>query len=127
MAELREAIAIEEQDTGIENDYLLDPALFVEICESLVTYDESSAVVRLAHYTVHEFIRSHCLDKLFSDAKLTKPILSYLSFEYLAKECPDYRIPLQRVQDHPFGNHAAMYWVSHAKRITENLLKYSRK
>jgi len=61
MAELREAIAVIDIETGDEDckdldpDSLMEPQLIIDCCGGLILWESSTDVVGFSHYTVSDF------------------------------------------------------------------------
>lgn len=112
MNALCEALAVEAGDSRIQAEYLLEPFLIVEICESLITYDETTGIVRFNHFTVREFLQRNSIDELLSTNDLAKVCLTYLTFEEFENgPCRKYeKLVTNFHQRHPFGSYAARHW-----------------
>ncbi|KAJ5714648.1 uncharacterized protein N7483_011829 [Penicillium malachiteum] len=80
--ELQHALAIESDESYLDEDNIPDINDLVSICAGLVTIDEQSTVIRLAHYTTQEYFEEN-LDMLFPGAHslLGASCIIYLSFE----------------------------------------------
>ncbi|KAJ5638592.1 hypothetical protein N7528_000982 [Penicillium herquei] len=80
--ELQHALAIESDESYLDEDNIPDINDLVSICAGLVTIDEQSTVIRLAHYTTQEYFEDN-LDRLFPGAHslLGASCIIYLSFE----------------------------------------------
>src|SRR5277367_1337511 len=57
MDELRELIVIEPEDEDVHSWTLPDDSSILEPCRGLVAYEPESKVVRLAHYTVQNYVK----------------------------------------------------------------------
>src|SRR5579859_2918133 len=80
MDQLREAMVVQIGDTQLEQDCLDDPAFLVEECKSLITYDESSGIVRFTHSTVQDYLESTMSHNLLTTVDIAAILLTYLSF-----------------------------------------------
>jgi ankyrin repeat domain-containing protein 50 len=112
--ELQEAIAVEDDDTEINEDYLLDPPFIVDVCESLVGYDKGRNVV-FTHYTVQEFFQNEGASFLLPISYVAKTCLTYLTFNELDSDMTwenDYVA-------FPFSIYAAEYWPLHVRAAME--------
>ncbi|KAJ5718458.1 ankyrin [Penicillium malachiteum] len=80
--ELQHALAIESDESYVDEENIPDINDLVSICAGLVTIDEQSTVIRLAHYTTQEYFEDD-LDGLFPGAHslLGAPCIICLSFE----------------------------------------------
>ena len=116
MVELREAVALEDDDCDLEEDDLTPAETLVEVCGSFVIYDKVSGVVGFAHETVKEFFASRYLSRLSSEVAIANACLVYLSFDSFADgPCPDNKTFIARLRKRPFGPYAAWYWGKHLK------------
>ncbi|CAG7937923.1 unnamed protein product [Penicillium salamii] len=80
--ELQHALAIEDDQSFLDEDNIPDIEDLVSVCAGLVAFDEKSGVVRLVHYTMQDFF-DRTKDSIFPDAHLriaTRCII-YLSFD----------------------------------------------
>jgi len=71
-------------DVKIEEQHQLPDDRVLDVCESLVTYDEESETFRFSHYTVKEFLERHLTSMLMSASKIGETCLSYLLLEEFA-------------------------------------------
>jgi hypothetical protein len=125
MDELREALAVHE--AWFENEEIGDLQETVEQysvndilknCQSLVTHDIASGVVRFTHPTVQPFLAVQELPRV-SDVAMT--CLTYLDFEEFNHVCGDFEEMRERIASYKFYHYAAQFWGVHTKGEAENL------
>jgi hypothetical protein len=118
--ELREAIAIREGDTFLEEDDLMQADEIIEVCGSLIDYDAASGNMTFSHEMVQEFLKSRYSDGLLPRADLCKVCLTYMSFEVFKQgPCTDEASYKARLEKHSFGKYVAQYWGKHVKEVEE--------
>jgi len=91
----------------------------------LVMVEKSSSIVRLVHYTLHEYLSHN--PKLFikPHSTIAELCLTYLNFRQVRSISPSVHfVPLP----FPFVEYASCYWGTHAKlETTENVKKLALK
>jgi ankyrin repeat protein len=115
MDELREALSVEPGDTELCRKYLPEPALLLDQCKSLITYDRISGIVRLTHTTVHQFLQAAATQHLLSYTDLAKTLLTYLSFDLFKEPCDDDLQLKARREGHLLSRYAARWWPEYAR------------
>jgi ankyrin repeat protein len=132
MNELLDALAVDseestsdgdEEDDGDEESQnckgdgnLLQPEQVIEVCRSLVVYDELSGSVRFVHHTVQEFIAQEL------KPKLQTPYLAKTCLEYLAsfnEPCSSSESIKNRIEKYKFSRYAAEFWGFHAREAED--------
>jgi hypothetical protein len=116
--ELREIIWVEDKDKQLNtkdiDGFCVDD--IIRNCESLVTFDQATHVVRFSHNTVQEFLdKSSCAGDLMSHSALAKTCLTYLNFEIFGVPCIHKESLWVRMEKHVFSRYAAAYWAVHAR------------
>lgn len=111
MAELREAIAVEDTFTDLDEDDLTDPGILVENCAGFVVHEKSSGIVRLAHKTVAKFLKSQ--QQLSTPVGLAKTCLTYLSFDIFEEGPCKIKDLKYRLKRYRFSIYAAQFWGRH--------------
>lgn len=133
--ELQEAVALEEDDTTIEPDYLTDESALIDICCGLVSIDENSRTVRFVHYSVQEYFESNPAILHGSHAMIAKTCVTYLSLDRFAetpKQDRENEWLQSRVEGYPLYNYAARNWCYHTcfveqdTQVLDKLIKFSR-
>jgi ankyrin repeat protein len=115
MDQLREALVVEVGDTQLQRKFLLEPALIVEECKSLITHDPASGIVRFTHNTVHQYLESIMARELLSFVDLAKLLLNYLSFDIFKQPCRNDSEFKARIGSHKLSCYAAHWWPEYAR------------
>ena len=126
LAEVAEAVAVNTASLSFEEDNrLFDPSDILSICSSLVTLSEDTMELRLAHYSVLEYLMS---ERIQSGPASAFSIIATRSQCTIAKICLIYLLhfkhpdslsdetPLQ----FPLLKYAAKYWFNHAKAAAQD-------
>lgn len=74
---------------------LPDKTTLIDVCTGLVTLDEDMGTVRLAHYTVQEYLLKNGIVPQDADTKLALTCITLLTFDAFldgACTCPSLRI-----------------------------------
>ena len=123
MNELLEALVTEVvlPNTTLEEalQCLLSPSDIIECCKSLVIYEESSGLVRFAHFTVQEFLNSHAPADFPPQTHLAKTCLAYLAFPEFDEPSPIKSVLQDRLEKYEFSQYAAQYWGRHSQGDAE--------
>lgn len=115
MDELCEALSIDIGDSRLNSKYFLEPATIVEVCKSLVTYDEANGIVRFTHHTVQDYLESRRPQILLNIVDLAKTLLTYLSFDIFKEPWNDPTELKARIQDHKLSGYASRSWSDYAR------------
>jgi ankyrin repeat protein len=119
MAELREAVAIEEDSTGLEEDDLSEATFIVECCGSLILHEQTGDIVRFAHFTVYDFIRTQSI--LLGEIYLAKSCLVYLSFDVFENAaCQTQKDCRCLVKTYKLMLYSCKYWGTYVKGVAED-------
>jgi hypothetical protein len=125
MDELREALAVheawfEDEEIGDLQETVKQYSVndILKNCQSLVTYDIASGVIRFTHPTVQPFLAVQELPRV-SDLAMT--CLTYLNFEEFNHVCDNLEEMEQRIALYKFLHYAAQFWGVHTKGEAENL------
>ncbi|CAD6566760.1 MAG: hypothetical protein ASARMPREDX12_008821 [Alectoria sarmentosa] len=101
-SELRHALAIDEGQTQLASQLVLDPSWFAKISGGLVQVDPNTSVVRFLHVSVRDYLTSRSTDWI-------------ANIETEALEL--------RFQSYPLLEYAAHFQYLHVQQETENLVK----
>ena len=115
MDELREALAIRENDVQLDEDDFMSPHRIIEICGGLVTYEKETKVITFIHKEVHEFFMTRRSIYLLSELEMAKTCLHYLLLDAFKEPSPDEQSLKDRIQKHNFAQYAARNWGAHVK------------
>lgn len=115
LAELRMAVSIEQtdKDPPSEGD-MPDDAMLVEVCGGLAIIDQNSNTVRLAHYSVQEYLMGSALITQKADLMIVVTCITVLSFTSFAKPTLD-----SLVAAYPLLDYVAHYFDSHLRACDE--------
>lgn len=115
MRELQEILSVEAGDTDLQEKYFLEPASIVEVCQSLVSHDRTSDIVRFTHSTVRDFLLSAMLDRLLTTGRLATTLLTYLLFDIFEEPCSNESDLKKRMEKYTLCRYAARWWPHLAK------------
>ncbi|KAL7961272.1 ankyrin repeat-containing domain protein [Trichoderma compactum] len=123
--ELQHALAVKIGMDVLDEDAIPQVQDMVSFCAGLVTVDEESDVIRLAHYTTQEFFDRKKSDWFpNAEAMIAETCISYLSLKVFGKYClnePDLDEPdldgsdLDYLCSCGFYMYASFYWGDHAR------------
>ncbi|KAK7955119.1 hypothetical protein PG988_015813 [Apiospora saccharicola] len=109
--ELQHAFAVKKGLTKPDNKNIPDIEDLVSACCGLVTVDEESQVIRLAHYTIQEYFERRPKWFKKAQAEITRTCTRYLSFETFEDGHVQELDELQtRLRSNPLYDYAATYW-----------------
>jgi hypothetical protein len=129
--ELAEAVVQREEYTDMDGDRRLrQPRNILDICQGLLTYDETTAVVSLAHPSIRTFITSATQDKEappwylipvnLGDSYMTEKCLTYLMvYPFRAGFCT-FQQPGSHHDHYPLLDYAVSQWALHAAAALVN-------
>ncbi|ETS78724.1 hypothetical protein PFICI_08577 [Pestalotiopsis fici W106-1] len=115
--ELQHALGVEVGECDFFDDNIPDLQDTIAACCGLVTVDETSAVVRLVHYTTQEFFedqgRSYLPD---AHDEIASTCVTYLSFEaFKSGPCTERRDLEERLIHFPLYDYSSRFWGFHAQ------------
>ncbi|KAF8537950.1 hypothetical protein BDD12DRAFT_886666 [Trichophaea hybrida] len=125
--EIVEGIGLEFGATNLDADSLLnDPEHLIDVCGSLVTVDQYTGTVGLAHFSVKEYLTSRHLqygnrsvyfvDVMRTNFRLARLCVTYLCFEdFNSGPCATNEEYESRVIKHRLYLYAAKFWPQHAQ------------
>ena len=114
MAELQELLTVEPGDVTLERRYFIDPNTIVEVCNGLITVEQSSNVIKFAHSTVQTFLQSK-QSTLWQADELAKILLTYLLFDVFREPAPDLTNLKVRTEEYRVSCYAATWWPHHVR------------
>ncbi|RYP69569.1 hypothetical protein DL770_008217 [Monosporascus sp. CRB-9-2] len=129
--EFQHALAVETDESELDEENLPQVEDMISLCAGLVTVDEESSIIRLVHYTTQQYF-NRTQDRWFRDAQLniTTTCTTYLSFSVFANGyCHTDEEFEQRLKSNPLYDYAARNWGYHARAIStcENYLPFLQK
>jgi hypothetical protein len=118
VSELSEALSIRAGQTNPSRKHCPSPSIIIECCQGLAVLDPESINIRLAHYSVQEYLVSHRED-LFPQAEsdIASACLVYLLFEPFRKGPRLQKFEIEMlIAGNPFLSYASRYWGTHVGR-----------
>ena len=117
--ELQHALAVEMDESELDEENLPEIEHMVSVCAGLVTVDEESHVIRLVHYTTQEYFE-RMQSRWFPNAEtnITATCIAYLSFNvFTTRFCQTNKFT-ERLWLNPFLDYASRNWGHHARKIS---------
>jgi hypothetical protein len=123
LAELNEAIVLEESYTVLDDDSMLvSPQILLQICRGLI--DLERGWVSLAHSSIRDFLTSDwirssnipyfSMDPSTADKSAMQKCLSYLCLDnFRCGYAASTEVVRKRFEKNPFVRYAAEYWAAH--------------
>ncbi|KAL8773444.1 MAG: hypothetical protein Q9209_001547 [Squamulea sp. 1 TL-2023] len=129
LGELLHALAVEAEDTEIDESAFIETEILLNISGGLIIVDEKSGIVRLVHHTLQQYLQDNRVKLLHEpEAEIARVCLTYLSFKSFASgPCIDGDAMDQRLQAYDFLNYASHNWghhVSNDSLWTDSILSY---
>ncbi|KKP01775.1 hypothetical protein THAR02_06114 [Trichoderma harzianum] len=125
ISELQHALATQDGMTTLSHDDLPDLTDITSACVGLLTVDEESHIIRLVHYTTHEYLEQ-TLKSWFPSAEesILRTCLTYLLFEdFKSGYCPSDEAFEYRMKSFPLFDYAAKHWEDHISGNTKAMEK----
>lgn len=114
--ELQHALAVEAGDSNLGEDNFRGIEEMVSVCAGLVTVDEKSNIIRLAHYTTQEYLE-RTQTRWFPEAQaaVATTLITYLLFDaFETGFCHTDEEFEARLRLNPLYDYAAKNWGHHA-------------
>ncbi|UKZ50022.1 hypothetical protein TrVGV298_004279 [Trichoderma virens] len=121
VAELQHAVAVKLGTAELDEEFIPDKEIMGSVCAGLVTIDNESGAIRLAHYTTQQYFR-RVGGRWFQDAEanIARLCLTYISFrEFESGYCNTDDEFQQRIQLYPLYEYAANHWGFHSRAAPE--------
>lgn len=130
--ELREALSIKRGQRELDRLDLRDNTTILDVCGSLVTIDGKGNTIRLAHYTVQEYLLRSSVLPEDSGLRLSMACITYLSFDTFTKSVytSQDRSAAHLFGLHPFQRYAAQFLGDHInpdacdEHLTVDILRF---
>ena len=119
-SELEHALAVEPEESQLDEENLCRVEDIVSVCAGLVTVDEESNIIRLVHYTTQEYFE-RTQKRWFPNAEtyITTICVTYLSFdEFKSGICLNDKEFEQRLQSNQLYDYATRNWGHHAREAS---------
>lgn len=122
--ELQLAVSVDQGCTTFDDQSLPDKKTLLDVCAGLATIDAKTDTIRLAHYTVQEYLLENMIIPKDADLKLVIACTTFLSSDMFAEgACTSNSSLVQRYTSYPFLEYAARNLSSHLKLCDENVSK----
>jgi len=110
--EICHALAVQIGSNDLDCDNMPRISTILDCCQGLVTIEKGTSAVRLIHYTLQEYLRTH--PDLFHRAHSTmaETCLTYLNFQHV-KDLAAHLYPNPRST--PFLKYSSLYWGTHIR------------
>lgn len=123
LEEVAEAVAVKPGCSIFQEiDRLFDPYEILTVCSSLVVFSETTKEMRLAHYSVKEYLLSDRIKRGFGanfhlmEVSAHRSIAEICCTYLLSFDRPD-SLSLQPLNDFPLLCYAAENWYNHARMV----------
>ncbi|KAL8686613.1 MAG: hypothetical protein Q9224_005392 [Gallowayella concinna] len=133
LSELIDALAIRPGLASVNIKYRSTQKKVLDSCHGLVTVDEESQVIRLVHYSVHDFLLGRAEQEFAEGERLIAELcLAYqMMGPFNSGCCKDEEQIIHRLDHCPFIAYAARYWGAHvlaanSLQINERTLDFLR-
>ncbi|KAI1149764.1 hypothetical protein F4825DRAFT_453150 [Nemania diffusa] len=117
VTELRHALAVEVGEPRLDPENFSPIEDVLAVCNGLVTVDKESGIIRLVHYTVHEYFK-RTRERWFpeAEAEIAMICATYLSFDvFKGGFCQTDEEFEKRLSENVLYNYAAHNWGHHAR------------
>lgn len=117
--ELQQAIGLDVRSRTVDEDDITPKVLLVKYCCGLVTVDEGTSIIRMAHYSIYEYFQQQEQQPLLGrgHVDMTHVCLSYLMMDpFVAGPCSDKASLDKRREGLPLAEYAAQHWGDHAAK-----------
>lgn len=116
LLELQHALAVEPEDTFLDEEGLPEKDLLISVCGGLLCMQEDDTGTFI-HYTAQEYFDRRAAS-LFEDVRISiaQTCITYLSFDDLAQAASTSDEDFEaRLSQYPFLDYASSYWGIHAQ------------
>jgi hypothetical protein len=116
-SELEHALAVEPEESQLDEENLCRVEDMVSVCAGLVTIDEESGIIRLVHYTTQEYFeRTQSQWFPQAESEITTTCITYLSFNVFESGlCQTDDEFEKRLQLYKLYDYASHNWGHHAR------------
>ncbi|MCJ1404359.1 hypothetical protein MMC11_007584 [Xylographa trunciseda] len=121
--ELRQALAVEPQETEFDPDNETNLSILLRVTSGLITADADQGAVRVVHRTAQEYFEDNW-EELFPKAQtdIAITILTYLNLDAFAKPVEGDEEDVEvdrRLANFPFLAYASTYWGEHIQAVLD--------
>lgn len=122
--ELQLAVSVEQDSTIFDEMALPDRNTLLDVCASLVTVDGKEGTVRLAHYTVQEYLLRKSIVPEDADLRLAMACTTFLSLDiFTGGACISESSFESRLDSWPFLDYTAQNLSLHVRMCDKTLTK----
>jgi Ankyrin repeats (3 copies)/Ankyrin repeat len=124
-AELQYALAVEEGESELDAENITETEDIISVCAGLVTIDQESDTIRLAHKTTQQYLERILKDWVpLAETDIAKTCLTYLMFQEFANGvCLDDEAFEARLQKNVLLDYASKNWWKHAQNSSDEIVK----
>ncbi|KAF3067912.1 26S proteasome non-ATPase regulatory subunit 10 [Trichoderma lentiforme] len=123
VTEMQHALAIEQDDTYLDEDGIPNPDLLVSVCAGLVMINDNSNTISFVHYTTQEYFNRGGKRLLGSaNGDIASTCLTYLRFDSFSRRIENLTnrdVLLALLHEYPLLSYASQHWGNH-QRNAEN-------
>ncbi|KAJ5131543.1 uncharacterized protein N7515_007582 [Penicillium bovifimosum] len=115
--ELQHALAIERGESALDEENISEIEDIIAVCAGLVTVENESGIIRLAHYTTREYLERK-KPSIFPNAEneISSLCVTYLSFDIFGSGSRNSDEAFEaRLRSYPFYSYAADHWGDHVR------------
>jgi ankyrin repeat protein len=120
---LQEALSIQPESTGPDQDFVPSMSCILECCLGLVVVDEHANTVRLVHFSLQEYLRTHIHTIYpYGLEELALDCYRYCSYQdFSSSPCNNEAGIVTRLKQYPLLRYFARHWRFHTSLCSENL------
>jgi hypothetical protein len=112
---LQEALSIQPDSTGPDQDFVPSMSCILECCLGLVVVDEHAHIVRLVHFSLQEYLRTHIHTRYpLGPEELALDCYRYCSYrDFTNSPCANDASIIARLDQYPLMGYFAKHWRFH--------------
>lgn len=120
---LQEALSIQPHSTGLDSDFVSPMSCILECCLGLVIVDGHAQAVRLVHFSLQEYLRTHIPKDYYSSGleELALDCFTYCSFhDFSQSPCANGEGIVARLRQYPLLAYFAAHWRAHTLACSDS-------
>ena len=110
--EICSAVSIRIGSNDLNNDDIPEISILLGCCQGLATIEKGTSTIRLIHFTLQEYLRTHPDLLGRAHSIIAETCLTYLNFQHL-KDLSVGPFPDRRSE--PFLEYSSLYWGTHMR------------